>query len=84
MRRGRGSSGAGFCQFCDLAATEDVRHFLLHCFKWQDGKNRLLNEIREIADGSGERLLVSNHDKLIIRLGGRVDEFTCNISSSGV
>ena len=50
------------CQFCYLAATEDVRYFLFQCPRWQEDRDTLLNNINEIPDGSGTRLLESDKD----------------------
>ena len=65
-----------FCIFCDLAAVEDARHFVMGCPKWQMLRNELFREIADIEDGIGQAILDAQCDTLLMLLGKPVEGFT--------
>ena len=58
-----------FCMFCDLAAPEDARHFIMECPKWQVLRNNMFDCISDIHDGSGQAILGAQCDILLVLLG---------------
>ena len=67
---------ASFCTFCDLAAIENARHFVMECPKWQQLRTELFREITDIEDGSGQAILDAQCDTLLVLLGKPVVGFS--------
>ena len=67
---------ARFCTFCQLAAPEDARHFVMECPRWQLLRNLLFGEITSIEDGSGQAILDAQCDVLLVLLGKTVEGFS--------
>ena len=66
----KGSSiAARFCNSCDLAAMDDVRHLILQCPAWQEERSDMMREISLIPDGSGQVILGSQVDLLYVLMG---------------
>ena len=61
-----------FCENCDLAAVDDVKHLILQCPKWQSMRSEILEEIANIPDGSG-KILINTLCDLVIALLGKIE-----------
>ena len=63
---------ARFCGFCELAAQENARHLVMECPRWQARRNVMFREIGNIDDGSGQAILGTQCDLLLVLLGKSV------------
>ena len=64
---------AKFCSDCDHAATDDARHLVLQCPKWQPIRNEMFDAIASIPDGCGRAILDSQCDLALVLMGKSVD-----------
>ena len=64
---------AKFCSDCDHAATDDARHLVLQCPKWQPIRNEMFDAIASITDGCGRAILDSQCDLALVLMGKLVD-----------
>ena len=55
---------ARFCDRCQLASMDDVRHLVLQCPFMQDARNALFRELSEVDNGRGQVILASPGDTL--------------------
>ena len=69
---------AKFCNHCDNAALDDVRHLVLQCPEWQPIRNDMLYAIESIPDGSGQILLNSQCDLTLTLLGKPCADLTAD------
>ena len=67
---------ARFCDQCDLAAIDDVRHLVLQWPSLQEERIALFRAVSSIQDGCGRVLLESACDVLLVLLGRPVVGFT--------
>ena len=65
-----------FCTSCDLAAPEDARHFIMECPKLQALRSCMFDRLSSINDGSGQAILASQCDILLVLLGRPVRGFS--------
>ena len=57
--------------------TEDARHFVMECPRWQmRPRSNMFDSITYIDDGSGQAMLNSQRDTLLVLLGRPIHGFT--------
>ena len=64
---------AKFCSDCDHAATDDARHLVLQCPKWQPIGSEMFDAIASIPDGCDRAILDSQCDLALVLMGKSVD-----------
>ena len=67
-----------FCTYCDLAAPEDARHFIMECPKLQALRSCMFDRLSSIEDGSGQAILAAQCDILLVLLGRPVQGFSAD------
>ena len=67
---------ARFCAQCDHSALDDAKHLILQCPSLQEMRREMFDELNDIGDGSGRRMLEMPGDTLYLLLGRLVKGFT--------
>ena len=67
---------ARFCDRCQLASMDDVRHLVLQCLFMQDARNAMFRELSEVDNGRGQVICASPGDTLYLLLGKIADGFS--------
>ena len=73
---------ARFCDRCEHASMDDVRHLVLQCPSLQDARNAMFRELSEVDNGRSHVILASPGDTLYLLLGKIADGFSIEVMVS--